>query len=246
MRATSGGIRRAARSTPTPDRKASPQPSEATSKSEIARVADDTINAACDERMSGLDCNQPAKSGAEHEDRPDAHRATGGKQDHPEPTDSIAVDDPDPLPVRPCRQKSLEQPDQGENGDDPAVLAVLADSGTQVSAGKRRSGAQYGEDSRQRGQRRLRKESRDAASAENREPKIDPGPHDNHQHSGWQIRHRHRQIACLAATRLLDLAPSASLTPAAPSSRRCPRSLPGRRLSWPSPRPSNEAARCDG
>jgi len=39
-------------------------------QTQVARIADDTIDAAGDERVPRLDCDQAAESLAEHEDRP--------------------------------------------------------------------------------------------------------------------------------------------------------------------------------
>jgi hypothetical protein len=88
--------------------------------------------------MSGLDGDQPAEPTAEHEDRPDPQRATGGKKDDAEPTSGIPVEGPEPFPVGVGRQIGGKEPDQREGCEDPAVGAILALAATEISAAEER------------------------------------------------------------------------------------------------------------
>jgi hypothetical protein len=85
---------------------------------QIAGVADDAIDTACDQGVPRLDGNQPAKPAAEHKDRPDPQRATGREENDAKPADGIAIERPELLSVRPGRQKGGGQPDQREGYDD--------------------------------------------------------------------------------------------------------------------------------
>ena len=93
---------------------------------EIARVADDAVGAASDQRMSGLDRDQPAETPPEYKNRPDPQQATGGEQCDTEPTNGLPIKDPEPLPVGVGRQVGGEDTDQTKGGDDPAVGSILA------------------------------------------------------------------------------------------------------------------------
>jgi hypothetical protein len=55
---------------------------------------------------------------AEHKDRPEPQRATGRKENDAKPAESIAVEGPEPNPVRIGRQKPGEQPEQRKSCDD--------------------------------------------------------------------------------------------------------------------------------
>ena len=70
MRPTSGGISSATSSTPAPERKARAQPSEADQHSQVAGIADDAVNAMCNQLMSRLDGDQAAEPAAEYKDGP--------------------------------------------------------------------------------------------------------------------------------------------------------------------------------
>ena len=66
---------------------------------QIAGVADDGIKTAGDQCVSGLDRDQPAEAPAEHKNRPDPQSTTGGEQHDAKPANSLAVEDPEPLPT---------------------------------------------------------------------------------------------------------------------------------------------------
>ena len=101
---------------------------------QIAGVADDTIDAAGDQGVAGLDGDQPAEPTAEHKDWPDPQRATGGEENDAKPANGIPIEGPEPRAVRLGRQIGDQQPDQREGDDDPAVAAILAHPRTQISA----------------------------------------------------------------------------------------------------------------
>src|SRR4029077_1948139 len=92
---------------------------------QITGVADDSIDAVCDQSVPGLDCDQPAEAIAKHKDRPDPQRATSREENDAKAADGIAIERPELLPVRPGRQKGGDQPDQRKGYYDPAVAAVL-------------------------------------------------------------------------------------------------------------------------
>jgi hypothetical protein len=69
-----------------------------------------------------------AEPAAEHKDRPDPQRTTGREENDAKPADGIAVEGPELRPVRPGRQKAVEQSDQCEGYEDPTVATVLPHS----------------------------------------------------------------------------------------------------------------------
>ena len=101
-------------------------PQQVDEQPHIAGVADDAIDAIRDQSMPGLDGYQPAEPPAEHKNRPDPQRAAGGEEEDSKPTNGVPVEGPELLPVRPGRQKGVEQPDQTKGCENPAVAAVLA------------------------------------------------------------------------------------------------------------------------
>ena len=62
-------------------------------------MADDAIDAARDQLVSGLDRNQPAKPMAEHKDRPEPQRSAGREEEDTEPANGVAVEGPELLAV---------------------------------------------------------------------------------------------------------------------------------------------------
>src|SRR5258708_1533654 len=78
-----------------PRTKSERPPQRVDEQPEIARVADDAIDAARDERMPGLDRDQPAEPVPEHEHRPDPQRAARDEEDDAEPANGVPVDGPD-------------------------------------------------------------------------------------------------------------------------------------------------------
>ena len=84
--------------------------------------------------MPWLDGDQTAEPIAEHKDWPDPQDATGGEERDAEPANAIPVEGPEPYPVCVGRQKSGQQPDQREGGEDPAVGTILTLARAQVSS----------------------------------------------------------------------------------------------------------------
>jgi hypothetical protein len=89
-------------------------------------MADDPIDTASDQRVPGLDSDQPAEPRAEHKDGPDPQGTTGRKEHNAEPAYRLAVDDPERFPVRIGGQIGSQQPEQRQGADDPAVATILA------------------------------------------------------------------------------------------------------------------------
>src|SRR5262249_56041385 len=92
---------------------------------EIARVADDAVDAAGDQGMPGLDGDQPAEAVAENEDRPQPQCAAGGEEHDAEPAHGVAVDGPKLLAVGVGRNVGIGDPDHGERDEAPAVPSIL-------------------------------------------------------------------------------------------------------------------------
>jgi hypothetical protein len=107
-------------------------------QAQIARVTDDTIDTAGNQHVAGLNGYQPAEPAAEHKDWPDAQRTTGSKENDAEPANGIAVDGSEFLPDRVSRQIGVQQSDQGERYEDPAVGAILALAWAHISASEKR------------------------------------------------------------------------------------------------------------
>src|SRR4051812_30942061 len=103
-------------------------------QTQIARVADDTIETSRDQRMPGLDGHQPAEPVAEHKDRPDSQRTAGGEENDAKPANCIPIESPELLPVCVGLQIGVEQTDQPEGTDYPAVGTIIAHAGAEVSA----------------------------------------------------------------------------------------------------------------
>jgi len=71
---------------------------------QIARVADDAIDAARDQLVPGLDRDQPAEAMAEHKDRPEPQRSASREKEDTEPADGVAVECPEFFAVGVGRQ----------------------------------------------------------------------------------------------------------------------------------------------
>jgi hypothetical protein len=97
-------------------------------------VADDPIDATGDQRMPGLDGDQPAEPTAEHKDGPDPQRTTGGEEHDAEPAKGIPVERPEPPAIGGGRQIASQQSNQREGDEDPAIATILALPGAQISA----------------------------------------------------------------------------------------------------------------
>src|SRR5258708_38885397 len=109
--------------------------------------------------MAGLDGDQPAETMAEYEDWQYPQRATEDEQHDANPADAIAVEGPEFLSIRVCRQIRFQQPYHGESGEDPAVVAILAFTGAQVAATEARNDRHDQRCNSHDGQRRIVEES---------------------------------------------------------------------------------------
>ena len=138
-------------------------------------MANDAVDPARDQPVPGLDGNQPAEPVAEHEDRPESQRTTGGEQNDAEPANAIPVEDPEPLAVGIGRQIGGQHPDQTKGRDDPSVGSILALAGAEIAAAEERDAGQHEEGARKRNQRRVGEEAGKPAPAEDREPEIGEG-----------------------------------------------------------------------
>ena len=107
-------------------------------QAQVAGVTNDAIKTAGHQRVPRLDRHQPAEPAAEHEDRPEPQRATGGEENDANPTDNLPIEDPEFLPVRVGRQVTGEQADDPKGDNDPAVGTILADAGAQIAATEER------------------------------------------------------------------------------------------------------------
>ena len=96
-------------------------------------MADDRVDAICHQRMSRLDRDQPAEPRAEHEYRPDAKGAAGREKHNAQPAHGLAIERPEPDAVRVGRQVRIDETDQAERRDDPAVGAILALARAQIA-----------------------------------------------------------------------------------------------------------------
>src|SRR5262249_24398719 len=64
---------------------------------QITRVADDAVDAARGQHVPRLDRDQPAEPMAEHENRPNAQRATREEENNAQPADGVPMEGPDSL-----------------------------------------------------------------------------------------------------------------------------------------------------
>ena len=138
-------------------------------------MAADTVDAAGDQPMTGLDGDQPAEPSAENEDRPEPQQPAGGEENDAEPANGLPVDGPECLAVGVGRQIGGEQPDHRERGDDPAVAAILALAGAQIAFTEECRGGERDENDREADQRRMGEECGKSARADDRQPEIAEG-----------------------------------------------------------------------
>ena len=177
MRARSGAIRSAVSTYADARAKSKGPPERIDEQAEIAGIADDTIDAARDQFVAGLDGDQPAEPPSEHKDRPEPQHPAGGEKHDAEPADGLPVEGPEPLSVCVSRQIGGEHPDQTEGDDDPAVGPILAHSRAQISFTEEGHGGHHEEHDREDNQSRVGEEEGKPARAEDREPEIGKGPH---------------------------------------------------------------------
>jgi hypothetical protein len=90
-------------------------------------------------------------------------RTPGGEEHDAEPAHGVTVERPKVDAVGVCRQIGLQQPDQSESCDHPAVVTVLAFAGTEISAAEQRNTGEHEEHDRKRDQGRMREEGGKAA-----------------------------------------------------------------------------------
>ncbi len=83
--------------------------------------------------MAGLDRHQPAEAVPQHEDRREAQRAAQGEQQHADPAHRVAVDRPEVKAVGGGGQPAVEQAEDQERRDRPAIAAILAQAAAQIA-----------------------------------------------------------------------------------------------------------------
>ena len=142
-------------------------------QAQIARMADDAVYAVRNQRMPRLDRDQPAEPAAQDKDGPNPQGSAGGKKKDAEPADALAVNRPEPDPVRVGGQIGAQKADNAERRQHPAVGAVLALAGAEISRGEESRCQQREEYNRDCHQRRMGKEGREAARAKNGQTEID-------------------------------------------------------------------------
>jgi hypothetical protein len=98
-----------------------------------------------DQRVPRLDCYQPTEPTAKHKDWPDPQGTPSRKENDANPANCICVENPEPLPVCVGRKISIQQPDQHERYEDPAVGAIFAFAGVQISATEQRHSGKHKE-----------------------------------------------------------------------------------------------------
>src|SRR5262245_17778813 len=108
-------------------------------------MPDDPIDTTGDQRVPGLDGDQPAEPTAEHKDGPEPQGTPGHEEPDAQPAYGLAVDGPEYFPVRVGRQISRQQPEQCQDADDPAVATILAHSRAQIAISPQRDPSQDGE-----------------------------------------------------------------------------------------------------
>jgi hypothetical protein len=94
-------------------------------QAQIARVPDDTINAAGNQPVPRLNRHEAAESLSEYENRPKPQRSTGDEKTHPDPANRISIDRPELRAVRVGWQIGVQQPNYREHCNDPAVRTIL-------------------------------------------------------------------------------------------------------------------------
>ncbi len=133
------------------------------------------IDTAGDQRVSRLDGDQSAEAMAQHKNWPDPQRATGCEEKDTKPANRVAVDGPEVLPVRVGWQVNVQQPDQDNGYDDPAVATILTHTRAEISSGEKRCARQREECDRESDQCRVGEEGREPAPAEHGQAKLGSG-----------------------------------------------------------------------
>src|ERR1700738_1992764 len=110
---------------------------------------------------------------------PEPQHTPGCEENDTKPANRFAVDGPELLPVRVGRQVKVQQPDQSNGYDDPAVATILAHSWAQISAGEKRGARKCDECDRESDQCRVGEEGREPASAEHGQAKLGSGAYND-------------------------------------------------------------------
>jgi hypothetical protein len=145
-------------------------------------VADDSVDESGDQRMPGLDGDQPAKATPQDKDWPEAQRTTSGEESDAKPPNGICIEVPDLLPGRVGRQLGGQQPDDREGYEDPAVATFLALAGAQVSATEKRCTRHHQDCNRESNSGPVREEGCKTAPAEDSKAEIGKGAHHRKGH----------------------------------------------------------------
>src|SRR5262249_29304987 len=107
-------------------------------QTQIARVANEAINAVGHQRMPRLDRHEPAEPAAQYEYRPQPQCPAGGEKRYTGPAQFLTVKLPEFLSVGVRRQVGAEPTDNRKNCDYPAVRPILPLARTQIAAAEKR------------------------------------------------------------------------------------------------------------
>jgi hypothetical protein len=119
---------------------------------------------------------------AEHKDWPDSQRTAGGEENDAKPANCIPIESPELLPVIVRRQIGVEQPDQPEGCDYPAVGTILAHAGAQISATESSNARKHEKGDREGNQGWVGEEGSKPAPGEDGEAEIGKGRYDGDEH----------------------------------------------------------------
>src|SRR5262249_7520988 len=156
---------------------------------QINRVADDAVDAARGQHVPRLDRDQPAEPVAEHENRPNAQRATREEENNAQPAAGVPIEGPDFFAVRVSRQIRAYDPDQPECEEDPAVGAIFSLAGTEFSSAEEPHAGKRESCERKDSPRWVGEEGDKPAPAENGKPEIAKRPCDADERHFWCDRH---------------------------------------------------------
>jgi hypothetical protein len=131
----------------------------------------------------GWMATSPLNRIGEHKDGPKSLRTTGNEEHDPKPASCVAVDRPQLFPVCVGWQIGVQQSEQQEGEEDPAVATILAHTRAQISASKERSPSQYEDRNRERDESRVREKGSKPAPAEHRQAKIGSGAYNDERQS---------------------------------------------------------------
>jgi hypothetical protein len=117
----------------------------------------------------------PPEPTAERKDWPDPQRPAGSEENDAKPANGVPIESPELLPVCVRRQIGVEQSDQPEGDDDPAVGTILAHAEAQISSTENGNGRQHEKCNREGNQGRVGEESSKPSPAKDGEAKIGKG-----------------------------------------------------------------------